>query len=115
MEPDTWNTAASAAADQGDSSSTEEVESPRSVVTAAARRGSGRWRLWRRSGDRNKEKEKACLHSQVMRIKEEEMQISEDLIGDHYSSYDYVADCHSLDDVWCRNNLPASPLGCKRN
>ena len=111
--------------EQGDSSSTEDVESPRSVVTAASARKSGRLRRWRKiyAIDRHlkinelknkEEKEKSHLHNQVLRIKEEELQIGEYLM-DYFAIFNinYVIDD---DDVWSRNsNLPASPLGSNKN
>ena len=111
--------------EQGDSSSAEEVESPRSVVTAASARKSGRLRRWRKiyAIDRHlkinelknkEEKEKSHLHNQVLRIKEEELQIGEYLM-DYFAIFNinYVIDD---DDVWSRNsNLPASPLGSNKN
>ncbi|KMS99219.1 hypothetical protein BVRB_2g046580 [Beta vulgaris subsp. vulgaris] len=112
--------------EQGDSSSAEEVESPRSVVTAAAsgRKNSGveRWRRWRKSRgmDRNHDhkEEKCYLHSQVLRIKEEELQIGEYLVGD-FAIYkiEYEHDLYDpIEDVWSRTTvLPASPLGSKKN
>ena len=116
-----WNIAA----EQGDSSSAEEVESPRSVV-AAARRAGGGLRRWRKAGDQSKESSKRStdnskryLHSQVLRIKEEELQIGEDFVGDYCStSDDFVANPHPLDDrvvIWSRAILPASPLGANKN
>ncbi|KAL2898556.1 UDP-N-acetylmuramyl-tripeptide synthetase 2 [Bienertia sinuspersici] len=54
---------------------------------------------------------------QVLRIKEEELQIEEDLMGDFgIFNVVYVAESHPLDDVSSTKIiLPASPLGTKKN
>uniref|UniRef100_A0A803N3H8 Uncharacterized protein n=1 Tax=Chenopodium quinoa TaxID=63459 RepID=A0A803N3H8_CHEQI len=97
-----------AMSEQGDSSSAEEVESPRSVVTAAVARKSGG-------------KEKSYLHSQVLRVKEEELQIGEYLKGGFgIYNINYVPDSIPLvvvDDLDASTKmvLPASPLGSKKN
>ncbi|KNA21207.1 hypothetical protein SOVF_045390 [Spinacia oleracea] len=122
--------------EQGDSSSAEEVESPRTVVTATMVKKSsgvgGRWRRWRKrcvdnnkiNNQKEKEKEKCYLHSQVLRVKEEELQIGEYLMGD-FGIYNikYVPDSLPLlvvgvddqDDALCKITLPTSPLGSNKN
>ena len=109
--------------EQGDSSSAEEVESPRSVVTTASGRRNGRLRRWRkidrlniRNNEAIQQKNKFYLHNQVLRIKEEELRIGEYLMSDFgIFSINYVPD-YPLNDVLSTTCiLPASPLGSNKN
>uniref|UniRef100_A0A7C8ZWG7 Uncharacterized protein n=1 Tax=Opuntia streptacantha TaxID=393608 RepID=A0A7C8ZWG7_OPUST len=97
---------------QGDSSSAEDMDSPRSP--AARNSGVRRWTRWRKvTEDR---KERCYLHSQILRIKEEELQIGADFFGD-YGFDSLVPNSHPFDDhalIWSRTILPASPLSGKR-
>ncbi|XP_030513213.2 uncharacterized protein LOC115727187 [Rhodamnia argentea] len=93
-----------AATDTESGGSSEEMESPRSLA--------GKWM-------RRAEKKLACLHSQVLRIREEDLHLGED-IGEGLSSKDKVSSsatvaAASRDDivVLSRSILPCSPLSGK--
>ncbi|KAL2925598.1 hypothetical protein RDABS01_000573 [Bienertia sinuspersici] len=107
--------------DQGDSSSAEEVESPRSVVTAASlkRRSSGRRWPKSRHHNNNKENNNNGKTNNNNNINTERRRVANrrNLMGDFgIFNVVYVAESHPLDDVSSTKIiLPASPLGTKKN
>ncbi|XP_052197127.1 uncharacterized protein LOC127804313 [Diospyros lotus] len=88
--------------DQESAASSEEMESPRSVAKV------GRWTA----------KKIASVHSQVLKIREEDSHLGED-IAEHFSAKDKIAGHpHHLASrvdvvLFSRPILPASPLGGK--